>query len=67
MYTRYIPKKRRNLVGPKKPVFLRVKYKTRSPGRLVFPWHLGKMFPLVKPEDVEELARLHNLEVKRRD
>jgi hypothetical protein len=34
---------------------------------LVFPWHLGKMFPLVKPEDVEELARLHNLEVKRRD
>lgn len=25
---------------------------------LVFPWHMGKMFPLVKPEDVEELARL---------
>jgi len=25
---------------------------------LVFPWHLGKMFPLVKPEDVEELTRL---------
>jgi hypothetical protein len=25
---------------------------------LVFPWHLGKMFPLVKPEDVEALARL---------
>jgi len=34
---------------------------------LVFPWHLGKMFPLVKQEDVEGLARLHNLDVKRRD
>jgi hypothetical protein len=34
---------------------------------LVFPWHLGKMFPLVKQENVEELARLHNLDVKRRD
>jgi len=25
---------------------------------LVFPWHLGKMFPLVGPRDAEELARL---------
>jgi hypothetical protein len=25
---------------------------------LVFPWHLGKMFPLVKPEDVQKLAKL---------
>jgi hypothetical protein len=25
---------------------------------LVFPWHLGKMFPLVTPEDVGELTRL---------
>jgi len=25
---------------------------------LVFPWHLGKMFPLVKPEDVEKLDAL---------
>ena len=32
----------------------------------VFPRHLGKMFPLVKQEDVEELVRLHNLDVKRR-
>ncbi len=25
---------------------------------LVFPWHLGKMFPLIGPEDAEELIRL---------
>jgi hypothetical protein len=31
---------------------------------LVFPWHLGMMFPLVKPKDVEELARLSGLKVK---
>jgi hypothetical protein len=31
---------------------------------LVFPWHLGEMFPLVKPEDVERLAKLHHLEMK---
>ena len=24
---------------------------------LVFPWHVGKMFPLVGPRDAEELAR----------
>jgi len=29
---------------------------------LTFPWHLGKMFPLVKPEDVEELASLKGRE-----
>ena len=28
---------------------------------LVFPWHLGKMFPLVTPGDAEELARLTRL------
>ena len=30
---------------------------------LVFPWHLGKMFPLVKREDVQELARLSKVKI----
>ena len=32
---------------------------------LVFPWHLGKMFPLVKPKILEELARLSGLKIKK--
>lgn len=28
---------------------------------LVFPWHLGKMFPLVKSEDVERLEKLFKM------
>ena len=30
---------------------------------LVFPWHLGKMFPLIKPEDVQKLAKLSNTKI----
>ena len=25
---------------------------------LVFPWHLGKEFQIVKPEDIDEMDRL---------
>lgn len=32
---------------------------------LVFPWHVGKMFPLVKPEDVEQLAKLSGLKIQK--
>jgi len=33
---------------------------------LVFPWHLGKMFPLVKPKDIEHfLARLSGLQMEK--
>ena len=28
---------------------------------LVFPWHFGKMIPLVKPEDVERLTKLSKI------
>jgi hypothetical protein len=30
---------------------------------LVFPWHLGKMFPLVNPEDVQKLAKLSKTKI----
>ena len=33
---------------------------------LVFPWHLGKMFPLVKPKDIEELAKLSGLKIEKK-
>lgn len=32
---------------------------------LVFPWHLGKEFPIRTPEDIAELARLSGLKVER--
>lgn len=32
---------------------------------LVFPWHLGRMFPLVKPEDVQRLVKLLKTEAGR--
>jgi hypothetical protein len=32
---------------------------------LVFPWHLGKEFPRVEPEDVLELAQLSGLKIEK--
>ena len=32
---------------------------------LVFPWHLGKEFSRIEPENVEELARMLGLEIKK--
>ncbi len=31
---------------------------------LVFPWHLGMMFPSVEPEDIRKLARLSKMRVE---
>jgi len=30
---------------------------------LVFPWHLGMMFPRIEPKDIEEMARLSGMKV----
>ena len=32
---------------------------------LVFPWHLGKMFPILKPEEIEKLAKLSGLRIQK--
>jgi len=32
---------------------------------LVFPWHLGKMLPSVRPEDIERLAKLSKPRIER--
>ena len=32
---------------------------------LVFPWHLGKEFPRVEPENVEELAKVSGLKIEK--
>jgi hypothetical protein len=32
---------------------------------LIFPWHLGKMFPRVGPEQIEELAKLAGLKTQK--
>ena len=31
----------------------------------MFPWHLGKEFPRVEPEDVLELAQLLGLKIEK--